>query len=919
MKEKIVKNQKRTNIKHFKEYLILIALSFLLYGLSINNGFNIDDDYVYENHELVQKGIKGIPEIFSSRYNTKDEQYFGYRPLTIAVFAIEYQFFGSNPHSAHFFNILYYAIACALLFYFLNLIFKEKYPDNYSFLSFLIVLLFATHAIHTEVVLSLKNREEILSFIFGIMSSICAIKYFDNKKIQHLLFSIFALILAFLAKESALVFIVLIPLTIIFFKTEIKILPNYKFTSPKFSPNKKHNKIIVYTFLVFIFLFLLLSPVFKITSNKSVQLHNLYININEYVVWGIFFICYLYLLYYRRKINCPVKFNVRNILLWIANVITLVLLLFTKSDLAGLLMFFIPLFTLKIKDKEEYTQKSKVKIFDGISKKLIFSTLAFLLIAGVALFITYYIPKKSLPEVNAPVFMWQNPIFGFGASIFDKMALALYSLIYYFKLLIIPYPLRFYYGYKMIPIVDMSNPIVLLSLVINIVLLIWALKNFNKRNVMSFGYLFLLISIFPLANTFFPLTGIIAERLLFTPSLGFSIIIGFLLFKITKINLNLSLKKTDKNLIFALALVFILPNSIITINRNKDWKDRRSLFSHDIKYLENSAKANNLYGNILISEVYAAIKTKQSINSFANQIKVAETHFKKAIEIDSSYSNPWHNLAYMNMIIYKNYELAEQQFTRCIQADSTIATVYLNRGIVNYHLNNYEQSIQDLNVYISKYHNYKDKEWDKAYLFMGKSYFELKDTTKCNENYIKALNNIKIENLNLTVLLDIINNFAITHDYENLVKSLEYLKNENLNAKGLFDMMTYYANIKDFNYIAKVIEFYNKPNNESTSLNDIIKHFETSKDYENIIKTIDFKIHLNPELDANYVDKGNYYLLSGNTAKAIENWEIAFEKNKANFNIGMTLSNYFKENNNFEKANYYYSEANKFKIMKKSQ
>ena len=82
MKEKIVKNQKRTNIKHFKEYLILIALSFLLYGLSINNGFNIDDDYVYENHELVQKGIKGIPEIFSSRYNTKDKQYFGYTPLT---------------------------------------------------------------------------------------------------------------------------------------------------------------------------------------------------------------------------------------------------------------------------------------------------------------------------------------------------------------------------------------------------------------------------------------------------------------------------------------------------------------------------------------------------------------------------------------------------------------------------------------------------------------------------------------------------------------------------------------------------------------------------------------------------------------------------------------------------------------------
>ena len=196
------KNQKQSNrrgIRHFKEYIVLIAFSFLLYGMSINNYFNIDDDYVFENHQLVQKGLKGIPEIFKTRYNTKDEQYFGYRPLTIAIFAIEYQFFGNNPHSAHFFNILYYAIACALLFSLLKLIFKEKYPNNYTFISFLIVLIFTTHAIHSEVVLSLKNREEILALIFGLIASIFAINYFQNKKIYQLLLSVLALVLAFLA------------------------------------------------------------------------------------------------------------------------------------------------------------------------------------------------------------------------------------------------------------------------------------------------------------------------------------------------------------------------------------------------------------------------------------------------------------------------------------------------------------------------------------------------------------------------------------------------------------------------------------------------------------------------------------------------------------------------------------------------
>lgn len=107
-------------------YLVIALFGFILYGQSIGNDFNIDDDYVYENHELVQKGISGIPEIFKSRYNTRDEQYFGYRPLTIAIYAIEYEVFKSNPNTAHFFNILYYIISCVLLFHLLKSLLKPS-------------------------------------------------------------------------------------------------------------------------------------------------------------------------------------------------------------------------------------------------------------------------------------------------------------------------------------------------------------------------------------------------------------------------------------------------------------------------------------------------------------------------------------------------------------------------------------------------------------------------------------------------------------------------------------------------------------------------------------------------------------------------------------------------------------------------
>jgi tetratricopeptide (TPR) repeat protein len=517
-----------------------------------------------------------------------------------------------------------------------------------------------------------------------------------------------------------------------------------------------------------------------------------------------------------------------------------------KSTIPGLFIFITLFLTLKNK-KQDSNRPIDLKLIENYNPKILVFIASFLIVSGVVLALVYYIPKESLPETNAPVFKWQNPAFDHGATIFDKIAIALYSLIYYIKLLIIPFPLRFYYGYKMIPEVGIFNPVVLLSLVANLALLIWSFRGFNKRNLIAFGFLFWLISIFPLANTFFPLTGIIAERLLFVPSIGFSILVVFLIFKITKTDYSIKLSKSKKNLVLAISLIIIIPNSIISIYRNDDWKDRKTLFSHDIEYLENSAKANTLYGNLLIGEVYTAIKKNQPIVNYKTQIEQAIMYFNRSVEVDSTYSNPWHNLGYINMILYQNYELAEKQFTKCLDVDSTIAAAYLNRGITNYYLGNYKQSIIDFEDYLNKNQNYKDKELDKAYLFSGKSHLALGDTAKCSEFYIKAAQNLKKQNLTPAVLKDIKN---------------------------------YFLGVNDFT---------------------------------NAITIVDLEISLDPNKDVGYVDKGNFYLLSGDTVKAIENWEIAFEKFKGNFNIAMTLSSYYRNKGNIQKADYYYNEAVTFR------
>ena len=155
---------------------LIFILVFVLYGNSIKNKYAVDDSYVTvttperPNNPRIAQGLKGIPKIFVSHYVESGYQSFDYRPLVLVTFAIEYQFFGSNPHISHLINVLLYAFTCVILFSILCKILKN---DN-IILPLLITFLFAIHPIHTEVVDNLKCRDELLAFFLGI----CSLEFF---------------------------------------------------------------------------------------------------------------------------------------------------------------------------------------------------------------------------------------------------------------------------------------------------------------------------------------------------------------------------------------------------------------------------------------------------------------------------------------------------------------------------------------------------------------------------------------------------------------------------------------------------------------------------------------------------------------------------------------------------------------------
>lgn len=713
--------------------MIIVVTCFLLYGQSLSNGYNIDDDYVCENHQLVQQGIKGIPEIFASRYNNSGGVMFGYRPVTIAVYAIEYQIFGESPAIGHFFNIIYYIIVCIILFFFLRNLLKTKFASTIRVLPIIATVIFMTHAIHTEVVLSLKNREEILCLIFCLSSAMLALRYYDKRRIIDIVFAIILLGIGFLTKESAIVFLAITPLSIIFFRTDIK-LPTFSGVGKKIVTYFKRN-----IFLTTFGCVVLITLAIRLIINWKLGYTPAFLNgIVLRTMYFVFLISYIIVAIKRYGKASLCK---RNIIIWSAILVLTILWSYWALIVATILLL------VSLSENDEIAVTPNWKINSSWQKiKVILPFALILIIATVTIAIAHYLPESMLPKSNAVMSKWQNPIFA-EESAGNRFAIAMYSLIFYLKLLFVPHPLRYYYGYRIIPDVGLENPIVILSIVVYIALIVIAIWLFNRRNIISYGILFYLIGIFPFSNLFFPFTGIIGERMLFGPSIGFALAIGYIIILIFKATNETNRQKAFA--IYALVAMLVLPSVFATTHRNAAWKDRETLFWYDMKYLEESAKANVIYANLLSRKVYdnpARMGTEKSMRD----IKDAEKMYRQALDIDSTYANAWYNLAYLRQIVYQDYDNSEQMFKKALGYDSTLNNSYYFLGMAEVMKGKYSEAIENLEKY-SQAETYDEKFYDLTYFFIGKSYFELGDNTKATEYYQLCIDSLRDENFQHTV------------------------------------------------------------------------------------------------------------------------------------------------------------------------
>ena len=244
--------------------------------------------------------------------------------------------------------------------------------------------------------------------------------------------------------------------------------------------------------------------------------------------------------------------------------------------------------------------------------------------------------------MNNPFLKIENNIW-VRADFTEKLGIVLYTTARYIQLLIFPHPLTHDYYPRHIPFVGLGNALSLLSLVVHIGLLWYAIKGIKKRDPIRFGILYYMLTLSIVSNLIFPIGTNMGERFLFMPSVGFGIVAAGLLLKYAGSARQAVIIAGVISALFALK----------TVSRNPVWKDNETLFFADIETSENSAKLQNACAGSLFDKAKAMDPGEAQNALFQRAI----THATKAIEVYPTYKDA-HVIRGGSNVYLKNYDQA---------------------------------------------------------------------------------------------------------------------------------------------------------------------------------------------------------------------------------------------------------------------
>lgn len=182
--------------------LFVALLAILIFANSLKNDFVWDDRELIVDNPAVH-GLSEVSNFFTDHFWSESRQPSAqgyYRPLILISYALDYSIWKLNPLGFHLTNILWHALASALL-----CLIVMKFTSS-NFASLLAGSLFAVHPAHVESVAFVSGRTDIIATALALLS---AVVFFggthEKRSVLRLALSILCFGLALLAKEVAAV------------------------------------------------------------------------------------------------------------------------------------------------------------------------------------------------------------------------------------------------------------------------------------------------------------------------------------------------------------------------------------------------------------------------------------------------------------------------------------------------------------------------------------------------------------------------------------------------------------------------------------------------------------------------------------------------------------------------------------------
>ena len=325
----------------------------------------------------------------------------------------------------------------------------------------------------------------------------------------------------------------------------------------------------------------------------------------------------------------------------------------------------------------------------------------------------------------------------------EAISTKIYVLLLYLKLAVFPNPLTHDYSYNHLPYVHAGNPWVWVSILLYVSMFFYAVKKSTSKSVLSFAILMFFITLSISTNIVIETGVMMAERMLFIPS----IFVGIILAKLGQKILVFATNKYHWNLRIATVLLCIplfLAASIKTINRNKDWENDTTLNLSDVKRSPESARINYGAGSVFYTLGEDSTSTKNRRDS---SFLVAIKYFKKAISIYPDYNDAWVSLS-LTYTMVDSLSKAEQclitartndpNHPRLLGVEEYVARLFFNKALIYSRANSFDSAI----FYYDKSNKYikaPDPLWFQSMNNIANAYYNKNEFEKAKE----ALTEIK--------------------------------------------------------------------------------------------------------------------------------------------------------------------------------